>query len=47
MFLHKLVLFLTRAAFLGVVLIFVAYAVAVATGSRPECVVRGPFQACP
>ena len=44
--LHGLTLFLARAALLGVVLVCAAYAVAIATGSGPECVVHGPFQAC-
>lgn len=44
--LHRLALLLARAALFGVVLVCVAHVVAVATGSRPECVVHGPFQAC-
>ena len=46
LFLHKLVLFLLEAVFLGIMLIFIAYVVAVATGNGPRCVVQGPFQAC-
>ena len=44
--LHRLALLLARAAFVGIVLLNVACAVAVATGHRPECVIFDPFQAC-
>ena len=47
LFLHKLVLFLLKAAFFGIMLIFVAHVVAVATGNgchvaanREICAVR-------
>lgn len=44
--LHRIALFLARAAFVGIVLLNVACAVAVVTGHRPECVIFDPFQAC-
>ena len=39
-------LFLLEAAFLVVMLVFVAYVVAVATGGSPDCVVHVPSLAC-
>ena len=46
LFLHKLVLFLVWAAFFGVMLVFAAYVVGVATGGSPDCVVHVPSLAC-
>lgn len=42
----RVVLFLCRAALLGIVFIYVNYAVAIVSGSRPECTIAGPLQAC-
>lgn len=44
--LHSLALLATRTAVLGIMLIFVAYVVAVATGGSPDCVVHVPSLAC-
>ena len=44
--LHRFALLLARGALVGIVLIYVACAVAIVTGNRPECVIADPFQAC-
>ena len=44
--LHRLALFLARAALAGVVLLIVACVVVAAAGNRPECVIIDPFRAC-